>query len=180
MRRRRERINALDPERNLPSNLRAEVEEGMFIVKSHQAASFEDNSSEYIKRYRNGNSSLFAIQTKFLDKLLTLAQSRNIKVVIVNMPLTPRNMSLMPPGYYQKYVATLSNETSKFGCLMVNLNDPSKFTKFDFYDTSHMNGQGGKKLADAIIGELSSNQALATALLDGHNQSQLASHGHTY
>jgi hypothetical protein len=174
------KLNDLDPARNLPSNLRSEVEEGMFIVKTHQAYSFEDNSQEYIKRYRNGNSSLFAIQTKFLDKLMMLAQSENIKVVIVNMPLTPTNMSLMPPGYYQKYLATLNTEAGRYGAPLIDLNGNKTFVMPDFYDTSHMNSQGGKKLADAIISTLSGNQTLAQALINGHDQSQLAAHGHTY
>jgi hypothetical protein len=173
-------LNSLDLTRNLPSNARAEVEEGMFIVKSHQPYSFEDNSSEYRKRYRQGNESLFANQTKFLERLLDLAKKDNVKVILVNMPLTKANLALMPPNYYQRYVQLLQNCSQKWQTGFVDLNAQDKFQVTDFYDTSHMNGDGGKKLVDSLIEAISNNQEIAFALQRKDPQgAQLAGHGHS-
>jgi hypothetical protein len=150
------KLGDLDLERNLPVNLRSEVEEGMFIVKSHQPYSFDDNTGEYKKRYRSANPSLFKIQTKFLEMLLQYCNSNGIKVVVVNMPVTQQNLTLMPAGSYDLYLNALQNASQQAHCKFADLNATGKFTSTDFYDTSHMNGTGGKKFADALMRELSS------------------------
>lgn len=173
-------LNSLDLTRNLPSNARAEVEEGMFIVKSHQPYSFEDNSDEYRKRYRQGNESLFAIQTKFLEKLLDLAKKDEVKVILVNMPLTKANRALMPANYYERYVQLLQNCSQKWHIGFVDLNAQNKFNVKDFYDTSHMNGDGGKKLVDALIESITSDPQIASTLQrHDPNSAQLAAQGHS-
>lgn len=159
-------IEKADPSKNLPSNLRSEVEERMFMVRSHQPYTWEDNSSEYKKRYRVKHKEMFEIQTAFLGKLLDYCQESNISVLIVNMPLTAQNLSLMPQGYYDRYVAMLQQTAAARGCRFINLNDHSTFTKNDFYDTSHMNSAGGKKLLDRIAVEISTTDNLTKALTD--------------
>lgn len=148
------RLEDLDLERDLPVNLRSEVEEGMFIVKSHQPYSFEDNTAEYKKRYRSPNPSLFSIQTTFLNMLVQYCKNRDIRVVVVNMPLTPQNIALMPAGSYDRYLQVLKQTSHRHGCRFMDLNTDPNFTRSDFYDTSHMNSTGGKKFADALVHEL--------------------------
>jgi hypothetical protein len=157
-------IERADPTKNLPSNLRSEVEERMFIVRSHQPYSWEDNSAEYRKRYRIKHRDMFDIQTVFLGKLLDYCRSSDIPVLIVNMPLTEQNLALMPEGYYNRYLAMLERTAREKCCPFLNLNDRSTFTRADFYDTSHMNSAGGKKLLDQIAGAITANGQLAEAL----------------
>lgn len=147
-----------------PPNARSEVEEGMFIVRAHQPSSFQDNTAEYKKRYRSPNARQFAVQTEFLHRLLRLCRCRNIKVVIVNMPLTQVNMHLTPPGSYEKYVAVLRAASRCWNCPVVDLNAGGRFATADFYDTVHMNSHGGKKLLDAIVAEIASNRDLSGQL----------------
>jgi hypothetical protein len=148
------KLGNLDLERNLPVNLRSEVEEGMFIVKAHQSYSFDDNSTEYKKRYRSANPSLFKIQTEFLRMLLQYCNNNGIKVIVVNMPITSQNVGLMPAGSYSKYLQALQEASQQAHCKFLDLHTIGKFTNSDFYDTSHMNSSGGKKLADALVREL--------------------------
>ncbi len=169
-------IEKLDPAKNLPSNLRSEVEENMFIVKTHQPYSWEDNSKEYIKRYRMKNTGMFDIQAKFLSQLLAYCKAQNIAVLIVNMPLTPKNMALMPAGYYNHYLSKLKESAVANDSPLVDLNSRSDFKETDFYDTSHMNATGGKKLLDRIAETIASNTTLSAAI-NSHAPTQLAEHG---
>ncbi|SRR5579875_301656 len=167
-------IARADPERNLPSNLRSEVEESMFIVRAHQPYSWQDNSAEYRKRYRNGQQRLFALQTRFLGKLFDFCRAQEIPVLIVNMPLTPANRALMPPGAYEAYLSLLASTAAERGCRFVDLNTGGLFRKTDFYDTSHMNASGGRKLLDAVAGAIASDTRLAGALSGAQPERQLA------
>lgn len=157
-------IEKADPTKNLPSNLRSEVEEGVFIVKSHSPYSWEDNSAEYIKRYRVKHAEMFGIQAKFLVLLLDYCQAQNIAVLMVNMPITAQNMALMPAGQYGRYVALLKQTAAAKNCSFVDLNGSGTFQKTDFYDTSHMNATGGKKLLDSIAQAMIENKSLASML----------------
>ncbi len=158
------KLDQANPARNMPSNLRSEVEEGMFIVKARQPFSWEDNSGEYHKRYRSANEKTFVIQVAFLDKLMQLARQRGMSVVLVNMPLTPANHALMPQGAYQRYLSMLTETGERYGCTFVNLDVGGKFLRENFYDTSHMNGSGGKKLIDSLVSVLCADVRLAEAL----------------
>lgn len=155
----------LDLSRNLPSNLRSEVEEGMFIVRHDQPYSWEDNSREYRKRYRAGNNELFAIQSQFLERLLAMCSQNGIAVIVANMPLTGENMRLMPEGAYDRYLQVLAGASRRHGCRFIDLNDGKLFARGDFYDTSHMNASGGRKLADLLVETIAGDRALTAALL---------------
>jgi hypothetical protein len=158
------RLSEGDLSRNQPSNLRSEVEEGMMIVKSKEPYSWENNSAEYKKRYRTPNAEMFATQKVFLDKLIALAKEKNIGVVLVNMPLTPDNKALMPAGSYGEFIETLTSTAQKYDLPFINLDSSGGFTKANFYDTSHMNGSGGKKLIEAIVQSLAADQRVAVRL----------------
>jgi hypothetical protein len=93
---------------------------------------------------------MFQIQSTFLDKLLTVAGERKIKPILLNMPLTPENLALMPPGAYERYLDCLRTMANTHNVPLVDLNGDPRFAHSDFYDTAHMNATGGRKLLDAI------------------------------
>jgi hypothetical protein len=158
-------IEQADPAKNLPSNLRSEVEEHMFIVNAHQPYSWEDNSAEYAKRYRVKHKDMFEIQKQFLSRLLDCCKERHIAVLLVNMPLSDMNMNLMPAHYYDSYVATMKEVSQKWNCPFLDMNaDRQQVNKADFYDTAHMNSTGGKKLADRIASWIVKDPQLADSL----------------
>jgi hypothetical protein len=156
-----------DPSRSLPSNLRAEVEEGMMIVQHDMPYSFEDNSAEYRKRYRSPNASGVSVQNYFFKRLLELAQKENIQVVLVNMPLTPANHKLMPPGSYEQYMDTLRRASAEFGYPLIDLDGGNAFALADYYDTSHMNASGGKKLVNLLVDALVEQPQMVAAIKRG-------------
>lgn len=156
------RLAEADPTKNLPMNLRSEVE--FFPVRSHEPITWNDNSSEYRKRYKHANHKLFKTEALFMTKLVDLARQKNIQLMIVNTPLTPENHALMPPGAYDHFRAYLHDFAKTNGIALVDLDGRPQFTHTDYYDSAHMNGFGGKKMADAIVQCLTSQPYLIAAL----------------
>lgn len=161
-----------DPTKNLPMNQRSEVE--WFPVIANEPTYWNDNTPEYRKRYRHANDKLFDTEMVFLKKTAELARQNDIQLLIVNMPLTPENHALMPPSAYEHYRAALQSFSNQNGIAFVDLDGNPQFSKTDFYDTAHMNSRGGKKLANAILSALTSDQKLATALRKPPEARQIA------
>jgi lysophospholipase L1-like esterase len=155
------------PDNNVVTRL-SKAEARAFVIKPHDPWLYENNADEYRKRFAGGNDELFKCQTQFLDRFLSLAQRQGIRVVIVNMPLTDANMSLMPPGSYARYSAVVQQACATYGADLLDLNQGgSGFTTQDFKDTAHMNAEGGKKFLDKIAQRLAASARLRLALSPG-------------
>ncbi len=164
----------------LAGQLKPEIEPGMFIVHPNDSHPYEDNSSEYRARFRGNHHDMFNRQLVFLRKFLALAASRHIPVVLVNMPLRPENMQLMPPLFYERYLQSAKVAAHEFGSTFVDLNSTTEFNKSDFRDTAHMNGNGGKKLIDKVVAAIAQNRDLAQRLESRDTKpTQFATTGHS-
>lgn len=140
------------------------VTEGTFIMHAHQPLPWKDNTREYRKRFASSNERLFTNQLAFFDRFLDFARVNDIKVVVINMPLTENNMMLMPRGMYQKYFDAMNIRAHQDELVFADLNDRNKFQLSDFQDTAHMNGVGGAKLMKAIADTLTNDPTVKTAL----------------
>jgi len=140
------------------------VTEGTFILPPHKVLPWKDNTREYKKRFASPNEKLFANQMAFLDKLLEDARTNNIKVVVANMPLTEKNMRLMPKGMYEKYLLEINKRAHRGDLSLIDLNTQWVFHDADFQDTAHMNGEGGAKFMDLLAKSLSMNPRVRDAL----------------
>lgn len=156
----------MDPTRNTPANLRGEIEAGMMLAHPVEADTYLDNTAEYRKRYKRNDPKMFEIQSKFLDRLLSEANAKSVKVVIVNIPVSEENHTLMPPGMYEKFKERVSQLAAKHSIEFVDPSDQMKLSKTDFYDSVHMNASGGRKLLD---------QFAAAIVADKKNVAQLQS-----
>ena len=153
-----------DPTRTTPGNMKAEVEEGWFVLRAHQQLAYEDNTREYKRRFRSPNASMFDIQEKFLEKFMHDCNQNDIRVVLVNIPVTPANRSLVPPGNYDRYVKLLHQTAARWSACCIDLADDTDFVSGDFYDTCHMNSSGGKKLVDKIVAAIGKDAPSVSAL----------------
>lgn len=140
------------------------VTEGTFILPPHKVLPWKDNTREYKKRFACANEKLFVNQLAFLDKLLDDAKAKHIKVVVANMPLTDKNMALMPKGMYEKYLTEINNRAHRGDLSLIDLNSQWVFDHSDFQDTAHMNGAGGAKFMDLLAKSLSMNSRVRQAL----------------
>lgn len=152
------------------------VAEGNFILPPHQVIPWKDNTREYKKRFASANEKLFNNQVAFLDKLLADAKANRIKVVVANMPLTEKNMSLMPTGMYEKYMEAMGRRAARGDFSLIDLNSQWVFHDSDFQDTAHLNAAGGAKFMDLVAKSLVKNDIVrrALALKDGRNSTASA------
>jgi len=160
----------------LTADMSSELERGMMVEEPGKARPFADNTGEYAERYKARHENLFNVEKQFFDKLLATANANDIRVVVVNMPLTSLNVKMMPKGTYDEYLDTVRSLTSKYGCVFADLNDDTKFPSSLFYDTVHMNSNGGKRLMDAVV-DLIYSDKICTKKLSGTNDRGIASGG---
>ncbi len=106
-----------------------------------------DNSAQYRICYNPFTRSKLETQLSYLEKFLIDSRANGTQVVLINMPITKRNMSLMPPGVYDLYLCAVKNLAEKYGMTMNDFNKNDLFSESDFLDTVHLNGFGGEKFS---------------------------------
>ncbi len=124
---------------------------------------WDQSRKEYQKRYEHFNKQQFDKQSIFLSKLLERARERNIKMILVNMPLSQENKSLMPPGLYEAYYQGVKHAAESKGASFLDLNQGALVSENLFLDTAHMNADGGRKLCGELAEYLSKNSSVATS-----------------
>lgn len=95
----------------------------------------------------------------YLSKVVQLCEDRHIKLLVVDLPLTDINRSLMPANFYSMYrskVGSICNNNNKQSRLL-ELGDSPLFTLSDFDDTIHLNGAGATKLMAQLQGFVQQN-----------------------
>jgi hypothetical protein len=125
---------------------------------------YEANLDEYRFRYRKVNLKQFNTQLSFLERLLVLSEKENIRVVLVNMPLTEDNINLMPPGFYQNYLDKVTALTTSHKALLLNLNDPKIFPQKYFTDSVHLNARGGEHFFQVLADRLKADPETAAII----------------
>ncbi|MBI4532842.1 MAG: hypothetical protein HY711_02755, partial [Candidatus Melainabacteria bacterium] len=127
-------------------------------------APFFDNLSEYRRRYRYVKWDTFVSQMEFFADLIDVAKSRGIHVVVVTMPITELNRSLIQDYAYDAYIRSVKALSRSKGASVIDLMGSQKFTISDFCDTVHLHAGGGKKMLDALITSLMSDSKARAAL----------------
>jgi hypothetical protein len=120
-------------------------------------AEWINSVGEYEARWAKLNPEQFRLQARYLDAFLALAQARKIKVLLVKMPLTQTNKSLMPSGLAAAYDQVVAYEASRWNIKVIDIKEQFKPAKYYFFDIVHLNGQGG----DVLTQTVASNVALA-------------------
>jgi hypothetical protein len=147
---------------------------GQWIVRPMEAKGNEqkDNSREYEKRYRPFNEKRLAEQLSCYRSLLHEAQTENLRVLVVNMPLRKDNLALLPSGVYEKYRTAVSSISTEEHQTFLDLND-DRFMNNDFWDPVHLNGYGGVKFMDYVVDTIRQKQWLQ---MDRSTDTELVGH----
>ncbi len=125
---------------------------------------FFDNLWEYRNRYRRVKWDTFVGQLEFLADTLELARSRGVHVVLVAMPITDLNRSLIQDYAFNAYMRSIRTIARAKDASFVNLYRSTAFSRSDFGDTVHLHSGGGKKLLDLISAELCMDKECRLAL----------------
>lgn len=123
------------------------------IPDYHEPANILNDIEVYRNVYLPVNQPQFNTQANYLRKMLKLCQEGNIKLVVVNMPLTRENKAILPVAAMKQYKDLLQSETNRFGAVFYDA-DSNDYALNDFEDSCHMNKNGGKKFYVRLADEL--------------------------
>ena len=122
-----------------------------FLLSALEGQRWQSSLREYRGRYHNIDKQDLNVQMGFLSKLADLCHQRGVRLVLVNMPLSSDNRALMPNGFYQHFRQSLRHILAdKAGVDYIDLGDGHNFAKTDFWDTAHLNQEGGQKLLEQL------------------------------
>ncbi len=148
----------------IQGNLAEDNKPGRWLVSPYNPAApvFKNNLPEYRHRYSLFRPKVYQTQIAFFERFLSCCHSKGINVVLINMPLTPENVAILPTGLYQRYLADVSSLSHRYQAKLLDLNQSGLFTHSDFADTVHVNGLGAQRLLNLVADNLTSNLAASS------------------
>jgi hypothetical protein len=133
-------------------NLLAKVDAGKsndplagFLLGGNRNDIWAKSIDEYSRRYKFFNKQQFEKQKECFKSLVALCKQKGIKLYVVAMPITEDNRKLMPPELYSSYIDCLSSTTKAAGVPFLDLQKSGHYHNDEFYDTVHLNGDGGER-----------------------------------
>lgn|GEM_PF-581349 len=114
---------------------------------------------EYIRRYNPIDQNKSQTQFAYFERFLQLAAARHISVLVVNMPISTANRGLIPPGFYDKYLATTRDMCKKYGADYSDFNVEPWCKDENFVDSVHLKPQ----LSKAFMQDLAKAAAHSSA-----------------
>lgn len=106
---------------------------------------------EWKERYLPANFERFEKEKTSFENMLATCKKNGIRMIVVNMPLTSENKKLIPDKLYARYKNEVCKLPAKFGDELIDLDSNKAFKLSDFYDSAHVNSQGGKKVQDLMV-----------------------------
>jgi hypothetical protein len=142
--------------------LAQKIKEG---YKPSQQTNMLDDMDIYKQMYLPVNDKQFDKQSEYMDKLLSMLRRSHIPTLVVDIPVTQENYSLLPAPALARYKNELRTVCSKYGALLDSPGTESTFVSAtDFEDSAHMNELGGEKLFKSVADKISQEPQLAQAL----------------
>lgn len=134
------------------------------IDEKTAASRYTDNTSEYERRYRSPDPLTYRTQVYFMKKLAAFCYKERIELIVVNMPITFYNASMLRPGIYARWVEAMRRLCFENYVTFYDLCEFNRYQLSDFYDSVHMNAFGGRKLFDRLVDRLSADRHASAAM----------------
>jgi hypothetical protein len=116
---------------------------------------------EYRRIYLPVNNQVFKTQMSYLDKFLALAQTHEIPVVLVEMPVTNENLALLPDDIKARFEKKVELLATKYDAKVIRPTDKHAFATDDFEDSVHLNAKGGTRVFGYVAEEIGKDRQLA-------------------
>jgi len=120
---------------------------------------------EYRRIYLPVNNQVFKLQMGYLDKFLALAQSHDIPVALVQMPVTKENLALLPDEIKVRYDRKVRELATKYDAKVFTSEGRLTFNTDDFEDSVHLNTKGGTRLFKLVAEDIGRDRELAARSL---------------
>ncbi|MBY0546967.1 MAG: DUF1574 domain-containing protein [Candidatus Obscuribacterales bacterium] len=129
-----------------------------------ERTTFADNLGEYKKRYANLKWNTYLTQLEFFADTLETARANGIKTVVVAMPITDLNRSLLSEKSWHAYRNGVLAMAKAKGATTVDLSESPLFARSDFMDTVHLHSGGGKRWLDVVSEKMAADSTVAKAM----------------
>ena len=107
------------------------------------------------KRHAKKSISFFDENVKIVDEIISIAKSKNVKVIFYTCPAYKAYVSQLNQEQLQKTILTIKGiQNLNTNVFYYNFLNDAKFTAKDFYDADHLNEIGAEKFSkkmDSII-----------------------------
>jgi hypothetical protein len=114
------------------------------------------------------NNAQFEVQSKYFEKVIALAQSHNIPIQVIFMPLTAQHTGVLPPQTWANYKTRVREMASN---AHVPCWDPVQDIHFsestDFEDSAHLDAAGGQKFFKYLADRICDDPRVCQTLTDG-------------
>ncbi len=140
-------LGIVDPAATKPDT----AAQGGFMMEGSTEDRWNNSVKEYKGRYKEISEKDHSLQMGFLTRTLKNLRERGVKVVLVNMPLTKRNLDILPSGFYASYQKEIKDVAAMPGVKLVDLGNCKDFNDDDYWDTTHLNHVGGHKLLNHVV-----------------------------
>lgn len=117
---------------------------------------YSDNLSDYKARYARPKADFYDGQLACFEELVRFCKDNYIELVVVNMPVRQCNLDLLDSGMHSKYLADVSRVSTEYGARFIDLCETDRYVKQDYRDSVHLNGFGGRKFLNQLVGEIAS------------------------
>lgn len=119
-------------------------------TKTQKRTQFAD-LPEWKERYLPANVDRFEKEKASFQKMLDTCKKKGIRMIVVNMPITNENKEIIPKKLFERYQNEVCTMPAQYGDEMLDLDGSGAFQLSDFYDSAHVNAQGGKKVQDLMV-----------------------------
>ncbi len=108
------------------------------------------SSLDYAQRYYPANYRRLEKEMNELRLFIERCHEKDIKLVLINMPVSSGHPSISPPGLRDRYLRELRNAANKAD-LYLDYDNNGIFSDTDFFDTVHLNPNGAQKFIDDLV-----------------------------
>lgn len=107
---------------------------------------FEDNTKEYLARFRNCRPPLYESEKAFFKAFLANMDAQHIPVLVVGMPSLAANRTILPNDFWTQFRGDVAAMCKTHNARWVDHTGDPQFELPDYLDTVHLNAKGGKKI----------------------------------
>ncbi len=131
-------------------SVKAQTESKPVATDAAKRSQFAD-LPEWKERYLPANFERFEKEKVSFQNMLATCKKNGIRMIVVNMPITSENKKLIPEKLYARYQNEICKMPAQNGDEMLDLDASDAFKLTDFYDSAHVNAQGGKKVQELMV-----------------------------
>lgn len=122
-------------------------------AETEAALRMKKSLHEYRDRYLCISRERLEPQLRYLKRIEDLCAEKQIKLIVVNMPLSKQNRELLSAGFYSDFRADVAKSLGA-RAVFIDLASSDDWPASLYHDSVHLNDQGGARLnqviADAI------------------------------